>query len=186
MPTPIWTIAAALVAALAGLALWPLIRTYRTYRGTRVITCPESRAPAAVEVDAALAAASQASTGHPTLRLRSCSRWPERRDCGQGCLAEVWVAPELCLARTLLIRWYSGKRCVLCERPIGDVHWSDHRPALRAPNGATVTWQAIRPEELPHMLSTCAPVCWNCHVAESFRHEHPELVVDDPVARTRA
>jgi hypothetical protein len=181
--TLFWTMAAVLVAALAGLALRPLIRTYRTYRGTRVVTCPETRTVAAVEVDAGLAVASQASTGYPALRLRACSRWPERRDCGEECLAEVWVAPEDCLVRTMLVRWYRGKGCVFCKRPIGDIHWSDHKPALRLPSGATVAWHAIRAEGLPDMLRTCAPVCWNCHVAETFRHDHPELVVDDPVAR---
>jgi hypothetical protein len=28
-----------------------------------------------------------------------------------------------------------------------------------------------------------APVCWSCHIAESFRRTHPELIVDRPWER---
>jgi hypothetical protein len=28
------------------------------------------------------------------------------------------------------------------------------------------------------VFSTHRPVCWNCHVTETFRRLHPELVVD--------
>ena len=27
-------------------------------------------------------------------------------------------------------------------------------------------------------MSASLPVCWNCHVAPTFRREHPGLVVD--------
>ena len=30
----------------------------------------------------------------------------------------------------------------------------------------------------PVMLDSYLPVCWDCHIAESFRREHPELVTD--------
>jgi hypothetical protein len=180
MATLIGAIAAAIVAAGAAVALWPLVRTYRRYRGTRVILCPESGEPAAVEVDATLAAATQASTGKPLLQLATCSRWPERQGCGQECLAQIEAAPEDCLARTMLARWYEGKRCVFCHHEIGAIHWMDHRPSLRNPQGATVDLADVRPEELPRVLSSHAPVCWNCHIAETFRRQHPELVVDDP------
>jgi hypothetical protein len=137
-------------------------------------------------VDTRLAVATQLSTGHPVLRLAACSRWPERRDCGQACLAQIEAAPADCLARTMLTRWYEGKACVLCRRPIGEIRWSDHRPALRAPDGETVEWPSIRAEELPRVLASHAPVCWNCHVAETLRRQHPELVVDDPPPRPTA
>lgn len=169
---------AALIVAYA--ALRPLVRTYRTYRGTRVITCPETGKPAAVEVDAAYAAVSQTSFGTPVLQLASCSRWPERRGCGQECLAQIEAAPHDCLARTILEHWYAGRACALCGRPFGDIRWSDHKPAARLPTGQTLAWAAIRPAELPVVLAASAPVCWNCHIAETFRHQHPGLVVDDP------
>ena len=34
-------------------------------------------------------------------------------------------------------------------------------------------------------MGTHLPVCWNCHIAESFRREHPELVVDRPASSSR-
>lgn len=183
MTTLIWIVFAVIAAAATAVALRPLVRTYRTYRGTRVITCPESRTPAAVEVDARLAVVTHMSTGTPVLRLAACSRWPERQDCGQECLAQIEAAPADCLARTMLTRWYDGRACAFCRQPIGEIHWSDHKPALRAPDGGTVGWESIRAEELPGVLASHAPVCWNCHVAETLRRRHPELIVDAPPPR---
>ena len=182
---------AAILIVLIGLlvayvALRPFVRTYRTYRGTRVITCPETGKPAAVEVDARLAVASQASMGTPTVQLTSCSRWPERRACGQACLAQIEAAPHDCLARSILQRWYAGKYCVFCHRPFGDIHWPDHKPAARLTTGQTIQWAEIRPAELPVVLADSLPVCWSCHIAETFRRQHRDLVLDDPPARPHA
>jgi hypothetical protein len=33
-------------------------------------------------------------------------------------------------------------------------------------------------EQLPVLLLSARPVCWNCHVIERFRRQYPELVVD--------
>jgi hypothetical protein len=33
---------------------------------------------------------------------------------------------------------------------------------------------------LPEVFLTYAPVCWDCHIAETLRREHPELIVDRP------
>jgi hypothetical protein len=178
-------IAAAVVLVVAWVALRPLVRTYLAYRGARVVTCPETGRPAAVEVDAVHAALSRASAGGPLLHLASCSRWPERQGCGQDCLAQVEAAPHDCLARTMLERWYSGKACAYCRRPFGAIHW-DHRPGVRLATGEIVAWPAIRPEHLPTALAAAVPVCWNCQIAETFRREHPELVVDDPPAHPHA
>jgi len=172
--------AAAAVLVIAYVALRPLVRTYLRYRGTKVITCPETGTSAAVDVDARYAVGSQMSFGSPMLQLSSCSRWPERRACGQECLAQIEAAPHDCLARTILERWYAGRACALCGQPFGDVGWLDHKPAVRLSTGQMLAWAAIRPAELPVVLADSVPVCWNCHVAETFRREHPGLVVDDP------
>jgi hypothetical protein len=177
MATALWLAVGALAVAALSLALRPLARTYFAYRGTRVVTCPETNAPAAVDVDATFAAMSHASFGSPELRLAACSRWPERQGCGQECLAQIEAAPEACLARAMVERWYKGRRCAFCGRPFGEVRWADHRPALRAPGGETMQWNEIRAEELPAVFASHAPVCWNCHIAESFRRRYPELVV---------
>jgi len=150
-----------------------------TYRGTRVVTCPENGSVAAVEVDARHAAAT-AFRRQPELRLAACSRWPEKAGCGQDCLRQIEAAPEDCLVRTMLTRWYAGKTCSYCGKPFGLVHWHDHKPALLALDGRTVEWSQVPPEQVPEALDHDRPVCWNCHIVETFRREHPDLVVDRP------
>jgi len=173
-----------LLAAIGLLvALYPALRavigTYFKFRGTRVIACPETKEPAAVEVDTWHAALT-APLGEPGLRLRDCSRWPERQDCGQQCLRQIETAPADCLVRTMLIKWYEGTSCAFCGKAIGPIHWVDHKPALLTPGRKTVEWDDVPPEKLPGALATHLAVCWNCHIAESFRARFPHLVVDDP------
>ncbi len=154
-------------------------RFYFKLRGKRLVTCPETKQPAAVELDAKQAAR-EAVFGTPRLRLSECSRWPERRDCGQVCLRQIESAPEECLVRNIVSKWYAGKTCVYCRKPIDEIDWLDHRPALLDPEGKTVQWDKVPAEKLPEVFSTHGPVCWSCHIAETFRREHPELVVERP------
>jgi hypothetical protein len=49
---------------------------------------------------------------------------------------------------------------------------------LLVPDHTTVEWKQVRPEDVPNVFRTHQPVCWNCHLAGSFRRLHPELVVD--------
>jgi hypothetical protein len=175
----------ALVAlAVLGLVLWRVLRVYVRFKGTRIVTCPETHQAVAVEVDARQAALSTAR-GKCSLRLRDCSRWPERQNCGQECLKQIEAGPMECLLRTILAKWYAGKVCVLCHRPIPefdwlDTDWLEHQPALLDPSGRTVGWDEFPPEKLAEALASHRPVCWTCHNAESFRRRFPELVVDRP------
>ena len=77
-----------------------------------------------------------------------------------------------------MTRWYEGKSCVYCGKPLGEVDWIEHKPCLMSPDRRTVEWKDIPAETIPGVLETHQPVCWNCHIAETFRREHPELVVD--------
>ena len=171
-------------AAAFVLSLFPLLvaglRSYRRYRGKGVLTCPETGKPVAVELDARRLAATE-MVGDRDLRLRSCSRWPERSGCGQECLAEVESSPEDCLVRARLTAWYRGASCELCGRNIGEISWSEHKPALMSPDRGTMEWQDVRAESLPALLQTYHRICWSCHVAESFRARFPERVIDDPL-----
>jgi hypothetical protein len=155
------------------------VPAFLSYRGTRVVTCPENGHVTAVAVDARHAAAT-AFRRQPELRLATCSRWPEKQGCGQECLLQIEAAPEDCLVRTILIRWYAGKKCVYCRRAFGTIHWHDHKPALLGGDGRTVEWSQLSPERVPEALAHGLPVCFNCHIAETFRREHPDLVVDRP------
>jgi len=111
------------------------------------------------------------------LRLSECSRWPERENCGQDCLRQVEADPESCLVWNIVSKWYANKNCVFCHKPIGTLRHLDHSPALLGPDYKTIEWNQLRPEELPNVFARFQPVCWNCHVTETFRRLHPELVV---------
>lgn len=155
----------------------PGFRAYAQFRGKRLVTCPETKATAAVDV-AAGEAAIGAFLSEPTVRLKECSRWPERASCGQDCLQQVEVDPDHCLVWKIVSNWYAGKKCIFCQKEIGPLHQLDHAPALLSPDFRTTEWKVIRPEQLPEIFATHQPVCWNCHVTESFRRLHPELVVN--------
>jgi hypothetical protein len=158
--------------------LYLIARSYRRYRGARVVTCPETKQSVAVEVSAAKAALSGVFED-PKLRLSSCSRWPERQDCGQECVAQIEVAPDGCLVRERLAAWYQDTRCALCGRTIGAIRWTDRKPGLLAPDMTTLDWSDVASEKLPTILATHKPICWNCHVAESFLRRYPDRVVRD-------
>jgi hypothetical protein len=63
-------------------------RVYLKFRGTRLVTCPETHRPAVVAV-AARSMGLQAILNDPCLHLSECSRWPMRQDCGQNCLRQI-------------------------------------------------------------------------------------------------
>ncbi len=172
----------AIGALVVLLAIYPampvLLSAWRKYRGKRLVTCPETGRPVAVDIDVGHAALSMLLGNPPDLRLSNCTRWPERRDCGQGCLSQIEAAPEDCLVRNLLARWYAGKKCVLCGKALDHLDWLHHRPALMSPERITYEWRDIPPETLPQVLGTYQPICWDCHIAESFRREFPDLVTD--------
>lgn len=174
------------LAVLAIAFLWiavfvtiPVWAAWRRWRGTRIVTCPETERPAAIDMDLRYAMVG-AIVGRPELRLRDCSRWPERSHCGQVCLAQVEESPHGCLVRSMLQPWYDGRTCVYCRKGFGSIHWHDHKPALRSPDGRLVAWSDIAPETLPQVLRTHQAVCWNCLIAEGFRVRFPEVVVDRP------
>jgi hypothetical protein len=173
-------IALAVLALAVGLFIFraiPGVRAYFGFRGKRLIVCPETHKAEAVDVAAGQAALG-AFLSEPTLTLKQCSRWPERRDCGQECLQQIEVDPENCLVWNLVSKWYEGKKCVFCQKTLSELRHLDHAPALIGPDHNTVEWRELRPEQLPDVFATHRPVCWNCHVAETFRRLHPELVVD--------
>ena len=173
-----------LAAALFVFRAIPGVRAYFQYRGKRLVTCPETEKPAAVEVAAGEAAVGAFLT-EPTLHLKECSRWPEKQDCGQDCLQQIEADSQNCLVWRIVAKWYEGKKCVFCHKPIGPLHHLDHAPALVGPDFKTAEWKDMRPEQLPEIFSTHQPVCWNCHVTENFIRLHPELVVRRPPDRKR-
>jgi len=55
------------------------------FRGRRTVICPETGKPVIIHISAVHAALSS-FMDDPELHVKACSRWPERRNCGQECL----------------------------------------------------------------------------------------------------
>jgi len=172
-------IAIVLLAVASWFGIRWFIRAYSRYRGTRIVTCPETGRPAIVEVDA-LHASLTSTVGLPHIRLEKCWHWPLKEECGQECLADLDVAPDECLISGVLMRWYRGKKCVYCGKPFEELHWIDHHPALQGPDGELIGWREVHMDNLWNVLETYLPVCWNCYIAQKFRLDHPDLVVYRP------
>jgi len=174
--------AAAASLAAAAILVTAAVRVWCRYRGKMLFTCPETGKAACVEVAAGDAARSSL-TGRPEIHLSACSRWPERQDCGQECLSEIGSDPQNCRVWTIVSDWYRGRSCIYCHKIFGELHWHDHRPALVGRDGLTVQLDEVAAEKLRELFATHFPVCWNCHLAQSFRREHPERVVERPANR---
>jgi ribosomal protein L34E len=163
-----------LVVGGVGLAAFVFTRRYLAARGARLVECPENQQTAAVKVASAWAALGG------DWRLADCSRWPEQRSCGREALAQIEESPEDCLVRSFVTKWYEDKSCAVCGKPLGAIDWHERKPAVMDQQGRARPWPEVKPEALPQVLATHRPVCFDCYVAETFRREHPELVIDNP------
>jgi hypothetical protein len=168
-----WALWILVVGGVAAAAAW-FGRRYVAMRGPRLVECPETKAPAAVEIDAA-----QAAVGG-SITLSKCSRWPERRSCGRECVAQIERAPADCLVRNVVTEWYRGRRCAVCEQPLGEIDWLEGKPGLVDSAGRARPWPDVPPERLPEALAHDRPICFDCYVSAAFRQEHPDLVLDNP------
>ncbi len=168
-----WLIVLATLVGV-GIAAAFYFRRVAGSRGARLVECPDNHEPAAVSVNAVKAAAGG------RLELSQCSRWPERDSCGRECLAQIEHSPDGCLVRTMVTRWYDDKSCTVCGKAVGHVDWMDRKPALADARGRLHQWQEVAPETLPDVLATHRAVCFDCYVSETFRQQHPELVIDNP------
>lgn len=142
-------------------------RESRRFKASRLLTCPETNAPATVQTG-----------GFSTFRIEECTRWPEKRHCGQACLLEVHESPDGCLVRTKVRNWYHGKPCILCDKPLEGAGWVTQPPCVMTADWVTHEWKDIRPEKIADTLETGKAVCWTCHVASEFRRQHANLIVE--------
>jgi len=172
---------------LVATLLWIYVIGFRTRRriaGARLVTCPETGRPAAVTFDVVHATLTALVDGEAKLRLADCSRWPVRKPCDQACVPQAQTSDRT--VSNIMTQWSAGKRCVFCASPLGEAPFVGHHIAVRSPDGMTTEWPNVAPEELPEGFRTYTPVCWNCHVAETFRRQHPELVTDRCFAAVEA
>lgn len=170
-------LAIALALFLLTWLIWRPAKSYLTYRGERLVICPQNHAPASVRVHAGHAALhSNSQSARHT--LKECSRWPERANCGQDCLCQVEADPVGTRVTHIVSEWYRGKSCALCGATFDHLHWTDRRAALLDDDGTTRTWDAVPPENLPALFARSRPICWSCHIAQRFREQFPDRVTD--------
>lgn len=156
------------------------IRAWRHYRGVRLVACPETGAMAAVEIDLAHAMTTAFIENAVDVRLKRCSRWAVRGVCREPCVPEVVAHGDGGRVQTIVDRWYLTQKCFHCGRRIAHATSVHHPPAFAEHDGATIEWTHLPPEQLPDMMATHRAVCWNCHIAETFRRTYPDLYVDRP------
>jgi|SRR5215469_1670570 len=180
IPTILLFVTTLILIAAALIGLGKAIRAYLRYRGKIIVSCPETGKPAAVHVNAGRAVIDVLKGRSAQIRLDQCSRWPARNHCGQECLSQIKNDHEGCLVRSIVQQWYRGRACAYCRQPFQRIHWHDHRPAVLSPDKKTIQWSDIPTEKLPEVFETHLPVCWSCHMGETFRREHPERFVDRP------
>jgi len=155
---------------------------FHKFTGRMLVICPETGLPASVKV-ATWRSLWAAIRGRREMELGECSRWPERQDCPQECLCQIEEDPKGHQVWTIAGKWFEGKMCVFCGSAIEPFKHLDRRPALLNLDKKTFEWVNLPPEKLPEAFNTCLPVCWKCHIAESFIRDHPDRVTFRPWER---
>lgn len=166
---------------LASIVIWAgwyalrAVMVWRRLRGERIVTCPETGRTAAVRIDMRRAMTTLADSPS-AIRLRSCSRWAERGCCDQICVTEAQRYDSA--ASRIVYAWAQGKACVYCRKPVVEADSLAHHVALLGADGITHVWVDIPGNRLREDLMEARPVCWDCHVVESFRRDYAALVTD--------
>lgn len=167
-----------LIGTVLSVYLGIALTTWIRLRGARVVTCPETRTPAAVTIDREHAALT-AVWEKPDLKLATCTRWPERRNCDQDCVAEILESGRETRPATIAARFFERRRCTICGHAIDPIDTAAVPPGVFDPSARrVVAWDEVPPERLRAVFETHRPVCANCTLAESFRRRFPDLVVD--------
>lgn len=76
-------------------------------------------------------------------------------------------------------KWFAGKACGSCGRPIPPLHHLGPQPGFkrRAPGVHPVlTWDEVNAGSLELIDETHVPLCGNCQIAESLKQEYPDVV----------
>jgi hypothetical protein len=162
----------ALAAGALGLLALPRLfaayRALRTYRGSHLVICPETGAPAALELSL-LRVTLAAAFGRSWMVPRTCSSWPARPACAHACGAAIAAARGADAPRVLIVRWAAGRPCARCRLPLAAQPAPGFEPELLRPDGTSVSWRDVPPETLLAHLETDEPVCWYCHAVSNLR-----------------
>ena len=153
-------------ALVTGLPVAVSLQSYFQNRGRQSAICPENGQPVDIEVDRKFSFWT-ALRGQEHSRLQSCTRWPEKGDCGQECLAQVDPSPEN--VERLMISWYRGKVCAVCTRAIAPSDWRRGRLGWLDPQYKLVELRQVNLKQLQSALAEMRPLCWPCHQEERVR-----------------
>jgi len=151
---------------VTGLPVALSLQSYFQNRGRRPAICPENGEPVDIEVDGKYAFWT-AYRGQEHSRLQSCTRWPEKGDCGQECLQQVAPSPEN--VERLMLGWYRGKSCAICTRAITPSDWRRGRLAWLNSQYKLVELRQVDLKQLQFALAEMRPLCWTCHQEERVR-----------------
>jgi hypothetical protein len=151
---------------VTGLPLAMSLQNYYRNRGRQAAICPENGEPVNVEVDNKYAFWT-AWRGQEHTRLQSCTRWPEKGDCGQECLAQLDPSPEN--VERLMLGWYRGKTCAICTRAITPSDWRRGRLAWLGNENRLIELRQVNLRQLQFALGSMRPLCWTCHQEERLR-----------------
>lgn len=157
-------------ALVTGLPVALSLQSYYQNRGRQSALCPETGQPVDIEIDHEYAFWT-ALRGQEHSRLKSCSNWPEKGDCGQECQAQINPSPEN--VDRLLSKWYEGKICAICERSLSASDWRRSRLALLNERHQLFELRHMHLEDLQSTLQHMRPLCWNCHQEERVRQARP-------------
>jgi hypothetical protein len=89
MKTPLILIAATIAVGLFYIVLPFTLDVYRRFRYRKVVTCPDIHGLAEVRLNARWAALT-AVFNKPALRVKSCTLWPRKKGCAEGCVKDNW------------------------------------------------------------------------------------------------
>jgi len=159
---------------LVGLPVALSLQNYYANRGRQAVTCPDSGQKADVEVDRKFAFWA-ALRGQEHSRLESCSRWPEKGDCGQECLAQLEPSPEN--VDRLLRKWYEGKSCAICTHALTPSDWRRSRLAVLNQEHQLFELRQMQLDQLQGTLENMRPLCWSCHQEERARQAVPAPIL---------
>jgi hypothetical protein len=84
----VYTIIGYFLLALLVPVVWALLPVWRRARGSRPVVCPANGGEALVGLDRWYAVRGRALGGRE-VRIRSCSKWPDRSSCGRECAGQI-------------------------------------------------------------------------------------------------
>jgi hypothetical protein len=151
-----------LIALVAAVCIMILLKPDEYFTADREIVCPESHTPAAVQIDLSHRIRTLLRGGGEFLRLKSCSRWPERKACGEECLLQIDLRPKI--LDDVLQKWCAGKPCALCGRRLTENDWRlGYFSAVNDQNEfVNAREMPLYSHELTIALAQYRPVCRNC------------------------